>query len=53
MGTIEFPGGHHDAEPDQERVLLHLRRLWEGLRGNEIKTGDMFSSCDEVGSNIM
>lgn len=37
-----------DREPDRQRVLIHLKRLWEGLRGSEIKMSGMFAGCDEV-----
>ncbi|KAL8424944.1 hypothetical protein Efla_007246 [Eimeria flavescens] len=30
-----------------QRVLIYLKRLWEGLRGNDIETMKMFTSCDE------
>ncbi|CDI75659.1 EF-hand domain-containing protein 1, related [Eimeria praecox] len=43
----ERPNQEGDLEPDQARVLLHLRRLWDGLRGNDIKSGQMFTACDE------
>lgn len=29
-------------------MLMHLKRLWEGLSGNELKMSEMFANCDEV-----
>ncbi|KAL8453642.1 hypothetical protein Emed_000777 [Eimeria media] len=35
-------------EQRREQMLVYLKRLWEGLRGNDVATKGMFTGCDEV-----
>lgn len=49
----EINGKSKYLKEDKRRVLLHLKRLWEGLSGNELKMSEMFANCDEQGNGVL